>query len=126
MDSHFASEPVWGMGSSTRLHRENVHISKGRLFSNNLPSVFLLGGSIPPLPPGMQPSEAEAPAAPAETLQLPSRARTRRALAVALSTDGAKEADPALAAALTTLRNRVATLDASRGAGAAPAATKKL
>jgi hypothetical protein len=74
----------------------------------------------------MQPSEAEAPAAPAETLQLPSRARTRRALAVALSTDGAKEADPALAAALTTLRNRVATLDASRGAGAAPAATKKL
>ena len=48
-----------------------------------------------------------------------SRARTRRALAVALSTDGAQEADPALAAALSTLRNRVAALDASRGAGAA-------
>ena len=50
VDSTTHSLPVYGMGSGTREGREEfVHVAKGRLFSNNLPSRYLLGGSLDPV-----------------------------------------------------------------------------
>ena len=105
IDSTTHSLPVFGMGSGTRAGREFVHVAKGRLFSNNLPSRYLLGGSIEPMD--------EEPAAPALPPQ-PKRENLGRALLVAMAADAA-ESDPKLAAALSTLRSRVAALDASHG-----------
>ena len=110
VDSTRRSLPVFGMGSGTRETRELTHVAKGRLFSNNLPSRYLLGGSIDPMP------DASPPAPPAAQ-QEPARKHMGRALLVAMAAaeDAADGSDPTLTAALTSLRNRVATLDASRG-----------
>ena len=111
IDSTTPSLPLWGMGSLTRDGREVVHVAKGRLFSNNLPSRYLLGGSIDPLP---EAAPAAAPPAVAPPAEAPPRKQLGRALAVAMAAEQAGS-DPVLAAALSTLHSRVATLRASGG-----------
>ena len=99
------SDPRWGFGSSTREDRDKVHIAKGRLFSNNLPSASLVFGGAPELP-GTKTEFAESTKS---GTTAPSREQLGRALAVALTAKQAAS-DPLLAGALSSLRNRVATL----------------
>jgi hypothetical protein len=138
IDSSSKSDPRWGFGSSTRETREAVHVAKGRLFSNNLPSHVLLGGSLAgfgaSIPPFVEepirkwelPDFAEranknkqaaakgATSSSSGSTQ-PSRTKLTRALAVAMvaAEQTRSEADPKLAAALTTLRQRVQAIDAT-------------
>lgn len=114
INSIVESRPRWSFGSSTRENREMVHVAKGRLFSNNLPSRSLVGGfissemattsGIPGASGAMTTLGGATKLAPT-----PSRDKLGRALAVAMTAEQASS-DPILADALATLHNRVATL----------------
>lgn len=109
IDSTSASRPRWSFGSSTRENREMVHVSKGRLFSNNLPSRSLLGGSFSADTSADTPQGSSGQGGSPGAAAAPSRDKLGRALAVAMTAKQAS-ADPVLAEALATLHSRVATL----------------
>ena len=117
--------PRWGFGTSTREHREMIHIAKGRLFSNNLPTRTLVfppdGQSVVPsahngtLPAGGGFADGATKSTLSGTaLPEPSRATMGRALAVAMTAQQT-QADPVLAGALAALHSRVATLKQQGG-----------
>lgn len=119
IDGRFESAARWGMGSSTRDQREDTHLAP--YFTANLSSRTLLGGAFSAAHDAAHAAtaaQASRPAASAAAAPSSTASRTQlsRALAVALAADEA-QSDPALSAALGTLRSRVKTLHAQRPDG---------